>query len=62
MRFLDSQFFSNRFFHLLLALLAIAAGVKIWMLPSGNIKMQIFISVCILLVVARSIYRFIKLK
>ncbi|MBL7922925.1 MAG: hypothetical protein JNL88_01870 [Bacteroidia bacterium] len=55
------NFLSNRYFHLLLALLALAAGVKIWMQPSSNFNMQIFLSVAIVLVIARSIYRFIKL-
>jgi membrane protein implicated in regulation of membrane protease activity len=56
------NFFSNRYYHLVLALIAIVAGVKIWMQPSGNMKMQIFISVIIVLVIARSIYRFLNLK
>jgi membrane protein implicated in regulation of membrane protease activity len=56
------NFFSNRYYHLGIGLIAILAGVKIWMQPAGNFKMLILVSIVILLVVARSIYRFMKLK
>jgi membrane protein implicated in regulation of membrane protease activity len=56
------DFFSNRYYHLVLALIAMVAGIKIWMQPAGNFKMQIFVSVIIVLVIARSVYRFLKLK
>ncbi len=56
-----NRFFSNRYYHLGVGLIAILAGVKIWMQPASNLKMQILVAVVILLVVARSIYRFWKL-
>lgn len=56
------NFFSNRYYHLGVGLIAILAGVKIWMQPASNLKMQILVTVVIVLVVARSIYRFWKLK
>jgi membrane protein implicated in regulation of membrane protease activity len=56
-----NRFFSNRYYHLGVGLIAILAGVKTWMQPASNLKMQILVTVVILLVVARSIYRFWKL-
>jgi len=55
------NFFSNRYYHLGVGFIAILAGVKIWMQPTGNFKMLILVSIVILLVVARSVYRFLKL-
>ena len=54
--------FSNRYYHLGIGLIAIIAGVKIWMQPASNIKMQIFVTAIIVFVIGRSVYRFIKLK
>jgi hypothetical protein len=55
------RFLSNRYFHLMLAVLACVAGVKLWMQPQANTKLHYFIMAAIILVVFRSIQRFRQL-
>lgn len=55
------RFLSNRYFHLALAVLACVAGVKLWMQPQENTRLQYFVTAAIILVVIRSIQRFRQL-
>ncbi|MBL0095870.1 MAG: hypothetical protein IPP46_04805 [Bacteroidetes bacterium] len=55
------NFLSNKYYHLLLAGVALVAGIKIWLQPLPTLKMQYFLTAVILFIIVRSIYRFVKL-
>lgn len=56
------NFLSNKYYHLLLALVALVAGIKIWWQPLPSVKMQYFLTAVILFIIVRSIFRFVKLN